>query len=298
MLASKRGGVQRGLGRFLGGVLCVGGLLAVGGLGSAWATPVPQEAACAPQLWAGKPSKVRLKRLSVQRNPDWAVKDMPMKGQVYDRIRRSIFDPDVCTGAIKRGPMETAPVELQGVHFTVLSVEPAQMNKLGWVPRQCTIGVHTEAHTAPAPLLGPKVLPSNNTIWNAQRAGDQLFVTLNANGYSSNFKDGSNRIAAIDLCTQQLRWVSQDLRNNAPFLLVEDALITGYGFTDEKDFLYVLDAKTGKELQKLPLAKAPEAFAIDGDRLTVRIYDGLVTYQILGLTPQKKAGATPEKGAK
>jgi hypothetical protein len=55
---------------------------------------------------------------------------------------------------------------------------------------------------------------------------------------------------------------------------------TGYGFTKEPDWLFVLDRRTGKTIQKLPLPKAPEALRATESRLFVRLYDGYAVFAI------------------
>lgn len=276
--------------------LLLGGALWVGGSGAASAAPeasVAAQPACSAELWAGETSKIRLRQTAVRRKPQWITTEPPMKGQIHQGTLTSIFSPDVCTDTYREQPEETAPVQVEGVYFSVLATKDAGKSGRDWPGRQCTIGISRSAQEAPQLVLGPDVLPPFNTIWHVVRDGDRLFVSLNANGYAKEFPEGSNRIVAVDLCTQKVQWVSKDLRNNGPMMLVEDAIITGYGFTAEKDYLYVLDAHTGKELQKLPLVKAPSALALEGDRLTARIYDGVVDYKVQGLAQRagkKKAG--------
>ena len=50
-------------------------------------------------------------------------------------------------------------------------------------------------------------------------------------------------------------------------------LVTGYGFTREPDFLYVLDRRTGNALDRLELPKAPERISLRAGVLHIRTYD-------------------------
>ncbi len=61
--------------------------------------------------------------------------------------------------------------------------------------------------------------------------------------------------------------------NSRNFAVSGDALIAGYGFTAEPDWLYVLDRKTGAVVQKLRLASGPEYVIARGDRVFVRCYN-------------------------
>jgi len=57
----------------------------------------------------------------------------------------------------------------------------------------------------------------------------------------------------------------------AAFILAT-LLPTGYGFTAEPDFLYVLNQTDGRILQKVPLKNAPEYFVEKDNQLFVRTY--------------------------
>ena len=81
-------------------------------------------------------------------------------------------------------------------------------------------------------------------------------------------------ITAIDLKTKKRLWRSPALVANAKnFVLAGRYLVTGYGFTAEPDYLYLLDQKTGRVVEWLKLPSAPERITRHGNRLTVRTYD-------------------------
>jgi hypothetical protein len=51
--------------------------------------------------------------------------------------------------------------------------------------------------------------------------------------------------------------------------------VTGYGFTDEPDYVFVLDRATGRTKQRLPIESAPNHFemlASGGGRMLVETY--------------------------
>jgi hypothetical protein len=61
--------------------------------------------------------------------------------------------------------------------------------------------------------------------------------------------------------------------NARTFVLAGRALVTGYGFTREDDYLYLIDRSTGKARDRLPVPSAPETITRRGNRLFVRTYD-------------------------
>ena len=68
--------------------------------------------------------------------------------------------------------------------------------------------------------------------------------------------------------------------NSQNFLIKDEVIITGYGFTDEDDFVYMLDRHTGEVLQSVSVLSKPEYFFLDGERLYVRCYDSDCVFSI------------------
>jgi outer membrane protein assembly factor BamB len=74
---------------------------------------------------------------------------------------------------------------------------------------------------------------------------------LSFNGYTREFPKGGNRILAVDLCDGRVAWKSKDGLANSTVLLVGDYLVSAFGFTSERRYVYALDARSGAVLQKL-----------------------------------------------
>ncbi len=92
------------------------------------------------------------------------------------------------------------------------------------------------------------------------------------------YADSSGRrngyIAAIDIRTGKTLWRSPALVANArTFVIAGDALVTGYGFTGEPEYLYLIDRRTGRVRDRLIVPSAPESISRRGHRLIVRTYD-------------------------
>jgi hypothetical protein len=108
----------------------------------------------------------------------------------------------------------------------------------------------------------------------AQLVGKTLLLELTYNGYAKDSGGKNGYFAAFDAATGALAWASDPLVANAGEAIVSGgSVITGYGFTAEPDFLFVLDLATGKTDQKIPLKSGPEAIRAKGDRVFVRSYD-------------------------
>lgn len=81
-------------------------------------------------------------------------------------------------------------------------------------------------------------------------------------------------IIAVDLEKETVLWKSENLVANANnFVVYDDVIFCGYGFTNEPDFLYQLDKKTGKVIYKSKLKTGPDWLFLVDDTLYVRTYD-------------------------
>ena len=66
----------------------------------------------------------------------------------------------------------------------------------------------------------------------------------------------------LDLKTGKIVWHSDYLTSNDIIVLGDGYVVCSYGFTDEKDFVFLLDKKTGDVLSRMPLDKKAEYIEI------------------------------------
>jgi hypothetical protein len=109
-----------------------------------------------------------------------------------------------------------------------------------------------------------------------------LYVSNSHLTYAETTRGRNAYVSAIDLTTKKLLWRSPALVANArTFVVTGDLIVAGYGFTAEPDFLYLLDRVTGKVVDRLRVASAPEIVKLRGSTLHVRTYDRQVVAQII-----------------
>jgi hypothetical protein len=114
----------------------------------------------------------------------------------------------------------------------------------------------------------------------AQLYEGTLYISTVHAGYASE-NPWSNYIVAIDPEAKEVLWRSAPLTNNASnFLIVDDTIICGYGFTAEPDYIYLLDRFTGDEVDKIKVNSAPYQFEIVGDTLYVATYNTAYEFRI------------------
>ena len=79
-------------------------------------------------------------------------------------------------------------------------------------------------------------------------------------------------ISALDVETGKVLWTTNPLSCNSDFVIYGDYIITGYGFTDEPDFLYIIDKSNGAFVKKIPLANGPDVIGMKGNHIFIRTY--------------------------
>ena len=86
---------------------------------------------------------------------------------------------------------------------------------------------------------------------------------------------------AYDLENNKLLWRSADQTcNSMNFIVKNNVIICGYGFTAEDDYLYQLDLHTGEVLSRLALKKQPDLLVYQDDTLYVHTYSYNYTIEI------------------
>lgn len=115
-----------------------------------------------------------------------------------------------------------------------------------------------------------------------------LYVSTGHRTYAASSFGKNAFISAIDLATGELLWQSDPLVSNAAnFLLMGDYIISGYGFTAEPDFLFVLDRTNGKIVKRIPVKSGPEYIIERDGQLFVRTYDTDYVFALSGGPPQR-----------
>ncbi len=126
---------------------------------------------------------------------------------------------------------------------------------------------------APRTKAGDESFVDQRVVW-AQAVGDVLYVSSGHRTYASSSGGDNAFITALDLRTGELLWRSEPLVANSRNFLVRDGFIlTGYGFTAEPDFMYVLDGTNGKTVSKLKIKSGPDYLLLKDEQLYVRCYD-------------------------
>lgn len=178
------------------------------------------------------------------------------------RLRRAISHPDHAILFYQAGDGPTIVVVLDG-HGEVITA----LDFAAW-------------RVAPGGIPADAEFVAQHPMW-AQMEGSVLFISHGHRTYARSSGGKNAYVSALRLPEGELLWRSDPLVANAANFLVRDGfIISGYGFTAEPDFLFVLDAKTGKTVQKIKVPSGPDYILEKGDRLFVRTYDTNLEFEI------------------
>jgi hypothetical protein len=127
---------------------------------------------------------------------------------------------------------------------------------------------------------GERAFVYEELVW-AREIGGILYVQNAHLTYARSSYGQNAYITAIDVKTGKRLWRSKALVANARnFVVAGDYLVTGYGFTAESDWLYLLDRRSGRIVERLALPSGPERITKSGNVITVRTYDHVVRVRL------------------
>jgi len=136
---------------------------------------------------------------------------------------------------------------------------------------------------APRTAPGEREFTYQQVVWARETDFGVLFVETAHDTYAKSSYGLNGYLNAIDLKTKQLRWRSPaQVANALDFVMLNETIVTGYGFTAEPDYLYAIDIRTGKVRGRLLLPSAPQTIARHlHNMLTVTTYDHRLVVRVI-----------------
>jgi hypothetical protein len=109
-----------------------------------------------------------------------------------------------------------------------------------------------------------------------------LYISHSHSTYAESSNNMNAYITAIDLSDMSILWRTNALISNSNnFLMMDDVIICGYGFTAEPDYLYQVDRYTGEVLDRILLNTAPSFIIKKDNSLFVRTYNDDYEFEII-----------------
>ena len=127
---------------------------------------------------------------------------------------------------------------------------------------------------APRTAPGEREFTYQQVVWAHEAPTGVLYVETAHSTYAKSSYGRNGYISAIDLKKRKLLWRSPALVANAPhFVLLNNTIVSGYGFTAEPDYLYAIDRATGKIKGRLLVPSAPRPLPATATSSRVTTYD-------------------------
>ena len=188
------------------------------------------------------------------------------------------------------------------VHFTVVSSIPVDPTLPVKAPKPSGLKIDGEDGNTQRYVLGPsftfdfrnyatppRIAPGEReftyeqVVWARLAENGILYVENAHQTYAKSSYDRNAYMSAIDPAGRRLLWRSPALvANAANFVLLNETIVSGYGFTAEPDYLYAIDRATGKVRGRLLLPSAPQTIARHGNIVSVVTYDHRLTIRVDG----------------
>jgi hypothetical protein len=114
----------------------------------------------------------------------------------------------------------------------------------------------------------------------AQQRDGVLYVCNGGGSYARDVYGKKGFLSAMDATTGELRWRSAPLTCSATFAMADDYLVTGYGFTGEPDFVFLVRRSDGAIVQKVPIESGPDKIELSGNHVHVESYGSVTELEL------------------
>lgn len=118
-------------------------------------------------------------------------------------------------------------------------------------------------------------------IQDARLIDQDLYVNDACATYSEEAGQRCSSLMRIDPVNNEVLWRTRDLVSNNIFIPLDGYIVSGYGFTAEDDFLFLIDRETGDIEQRISLDSAHEYLEVQDDQLFVLTYRSFYVFDIV-----------------
>jgi hypothetical protein len=116
----------------------------------------------------------------------------------------------------------------------------------------------------------------------AEEHNGVLYVSNWHRTYAESSQGLNGYITALDLTDMSILWRSDPLVcNSENFLIIGDTIVSGYGFTDEPDYIYLISRLTGEVYDRFQVSTAPEYMVYEHGCLYLLCYDTQYVFQVI-----------------
>lgn len=129
-------------------------------------------------------------------------------------------------------------------------------------------------------LLNKHLLYKRTEVQDVRFKNGFIYFNEACGTYSKSYKGKCSHITCLDPITDTVKWRTPNLVSNNLFIFKDDdTIISGYGFTDEKDYLFVVDANNGKVKSRTSLGSGHYYLEIKDGKVHVFTYNAYSVFQ-------------------
>lgn len=114
-----------------------------------------------------------------------------------------------------------------------------------------------------------QLFPEEFNVLQYEMIGDYLYFNSTTNTYDSLSNYNTAYLICFDVKQGKIVWVTPPLTSNHGFVVYKDVIFCGFGFTNEDNFLFVVNRYTGKITQKIKLDSDPDKIIVKDKKLYV-----------------------------
>ena len=127
----------------------------------------------------------------------------------------------------------------------------------------------------------PEYVDYINQRVNYAKAKDGILYVATAHLTYASFCPQTAYITAVDLSDYHVIWKSEPLTcNSYTFEIIGNSIVCGYGFTDEDDYLKMIDSRTGVVTEEILIKSKPDYILQKENNLYVRTYNTDYIFEI------------------
>ena len=102
---------------------------------------------------------------------------------------------------------------------------------------------------------------------------ERLYYNFACPSYSSGLNGQCSSLYCFDIAKNKVIWKTPYLTSNDIFVIHGNYIICGYGFTGEKDYVFLVNKETGKVLSKVLIKSSPQYIEVKNGHIFVVDYN-------------------------
>ena len=122
--------------------------------------------------------------------------------------------------------------------------------------------------------------PADLEIQDIRYYGRRLYFNEACQSYSREAGGECSALVKVDPWYRRVEWRTPNLISNNLFIVQDPWVITGYGFTNEPDALFLVEQRSGKVVGRRGIDTAHQYFEVRNGTLVVVTHESVYTFRL------------------